>query len=216
MQLLTNISVLVGIAVAIYGINAWRREHTGKRRIELAEDTLALFYEAADAIKHIRHPASFGHEMEDVQRGESESDAQYTARKNASVVFHRYNQYQDLFSKLHASRYRFMAQIGKPAAKPFDELREIVNEITRSAQLLARYWPRDRFRTEQQEREHFERVQKLEDIFWEGSAEEDPIKSRLAATISSIEQTCQPVINGQSTLGGFRAWWIGQDGDVST
>ena len=59
---LQQVSLLVGIWVAIYGIDSWRREHTGKRQIELAEDALALFYEAADAIQNIRHPASFGHE----------------------------------------------------------------------------------------------------------------------------------------------------------
>ena len=40
--------------VAIYGIRSWRREFRGKRQIELAEDVLALFYEARDAITAIR------------------------------------------------------------------------------------------------------------------------------------------------------------------
>ena len=62
-EIIKQISILFGIGVAIYGIDAWRREHVGKRQLELAEDTLALFYEAADAIKHIRHPASFGQEQ---------------------------------------------------------------------------------------------------------------------------------------------------------
>lgn len=43
LEVLTQISILV----AIYGINAWRREYVGKRQLELAEDSLALFYEAS-------------------------------------------------------------------------------------------------------------------------------------------------------------------------
>ena len=58
-EIVKQISIILGIGVAFYGIDSWRREHTGKRRIELAEDALALFYEAVDAIKHMRHPASF-------------------------------------------------------------------------------------------------------------------------------------------------------------
>lgn len=32
---LQHLSVLIGIWVAIYGIDAWRREHVGKRQLEL-------------------------------------------------------------------------------------------------------------------------------------------------------------------------------------
>jgi hypothetical protein len=52
-------SILV-LLLAVYGVDSWRREHPGKRRIELAEDTLALFYEAVDAIRHIRHRSRQG------------------------------------------------------------------------------------------------------------------------------------------------------------
>lgn len=90
-ELIKHISILIGIWVAIYGIDSWRREHTGKRQIELAEDTLALFYESIDVIKHIRHPFSFTGETEDVERAENESEKAWEARKNASVVFKRYN-----------------------------------------------------------------------------------------------------------------------------
>jgi len=47
---LKELSLLIGIWVAIYGIDSWRREHKGKRQLELAEETLALFYEARDVI----------------------------------------------------------------------------------------------------------------------------------------------------------------------
>ena len=63
-ELLNQISIFVAVWVAIYGIDSWRREHTGKRQIELAEDSLVLFYEASDAIKHMRHPLSFASETE--------------------------------------------------------------------------------------------------------------------------------------------------------
>jgi spore coat polysaccharide biosynthesis predicted glycosyltransferase SpsG len=150
MEILNQISLFLGICVAIYGINSWRREHVGKRQLELTEDTLALFYEAADAIRHMRHPASFGEEREAVERADSESDAQFQARKDASVIFHRYNQHQELFNKIHASRYRFMAQIGKEKSKPFEDLRGIVNEIVAAARTLSRLWARDHFRTDEQ------------------------------------------------------------------
>jgi len=54
MEVLNQILAFIAICVALYGIDAWRREHVGKRHVELAEDSLALFYEASDIIKHIR------------------------------------------------------------------------------------------------------------------------------------------------------------------
>jgi len=103
-ELLKQSSILIGIWVVIYGIDSWRREHTGKRQIELAEDTLALFYEAVDVIKQIRHPASFSNETEDIAKAEHELDEEYHARKTASIVFSRYNKNQELF-KIKGSVY---------------------------------------------------------------------------------------------------------------
>lgn len=121
-------SILV-LLLAVYGVDSWRREHPGKRRIELAEDTLALFYEGGGRDSAYTPPFSTGSESADLERGPRETDAQFRARQNASVAFHRHNQHSELFSRLHAMRYRFMAQVGKAEAAPFDELRDVVSEI---------------------------------------------------------------------------------------
>ena len=200
---LRDASVLIGTWVAIYGIDSWRREHRGRRQIELAEETLALFYEAGDAIRHIRHPASYSSETESIEKGEHESKTSYEARKNASVMFKRYNDHQELFNRLHAMRYRFMAQIGKDKAKPFDDLRRIVSEIIVSARMLARLWARENFRIEQQWEQHQRSVEKHEAVFWEGLQEEDPINPRLDKIVDDIEKTCREVISGKGTLHGI-------------
>ena len=202
LEALKQISIIVALFVAIYGIDSWRRAHVGKRQIELAEDTLALFYEAVDAIKHIRHPASYAHETEDITKGEGESNEQYNARKNASVVFYRFNQYQELFNKIHASRYRFMAQIGKEQAKPFEDIRLVTNQIIGSARVLSRLWARDHFRTEEQWQKHQEQVSKYEAVFWDEFDDEDQINVQLTEIIEAIETTCKNVISGKGTLHG--------------
>jgi len=203
MQLLEQVSILIAIWVAIYGIDAWRREHVGKRQIELAEDTLAMFYEAVDVIRMMRHPVAFYQETEEIQRAEREPQAQFEARKNASVVFHRYNKHQELFNKIHASRYRFIAQIGKTEAEPFTDLHRIVNEIIVSARKLARLWGRDHFRTDAQWEQHRAQIEKNETVFWEGGEEDDPINPKLDNLIESIESVCRPVISGKGTLYGI-------------
>lgn len=208
LDFLQQLSLVIAIWVAIYGIDSWRREHTGKRQIELAEDALALFYEAADAIRHIRHPASFGQELKDIERGENESNDEYDARKNASIVFVRYNLYKDTFSKLHAMRYRFMAQIGKNEATAFEDLREIVNSIQVSANMLARLWPRSSFTSNSAWESHRAQVEKNEAVIWEGLGEDDPINPKLASAIQEIESVCRSVISGKGTIYSFLNWRI--------
>jgi len=202
MNVLNQISLFIGIWVAIYSIDAWRREHVGRRRMELAEDTLALFYEAADAIRHIRSPVGYGHETERVERAERESDEQFEARKTASVVFYRYDQHRELFNRIHATRYRFLALFGAEAAKPFEELHEVTRKIIVAARLLAHDWGRSYFRDEAQEEQHSQRVRDQEAIFWEGMAEYDPIAPKMEELIRDIEITCRGVLESSRTLHG--------------
>jgi len=200
---LKELSLLIGIWVAIYGVDSWRREHTGKRQIELAEETLALFYEARDAIANIRHPVSWGSEGSNIERGKNEPDKDYNARKKANIVFSRYNEHQELFNKIHSMRYRFMAQIGKDESIPFDELRTIVNKIFASARMLAILWARDHFRTEEDRKKHWNDIQKHEAVFWDEMSKDDSINRKLEETINKIESTCNKVISGDGTLHSF-------------
>ena len=211
LEALKQISIIIAMCVAIYGIDSWRREHIGKRQIELAEDTLALFYEAEDAIKHLRHPVAYSHESQVVIRGDHEPEEKYNARKNAYVVFYRYNSYQELFNKIHASRYRFMAQIGKKEARPFDDLRLIVNEIKQSAKVLSRLWAREKFVTNDKWKEHLEKVNKYEAIFWDELEENDPINCKVYKVIEDIETTCKSIIAGKGTLFSLINKRIGKD-----
>lgn len=197
---LKQISILIAAWVAIYGIDSWRREHTGKRRIELAEDTLALFYEAVDIIKLMRLPVSFTNETENIERWKHESDAEFQARKNASVVFVRYNQHLELFNKIYSMRYRFMAQIGRDKAKPFDDLKNIVNEITGAARALSRLWSHECLVTDDQRKQHRELIKKYEAVFWDEFEYDDPITLKVNAVITEIESTCKAVITGKGSL----------------
>lgn len=192
-QFLANMATLVAACVAVYGIHKWRAEHRGAKQIDLAEETLASFYNAQDALAYVRNIAGFSSETEGVVRGEHESEKDYNARKNAAVVFKRFQDQHEVFSKLHALRYRFMATFGKSAAKPFDELNEIVWDVKRAAMRLGRLWARDYFATEEQANKHQEELQQYESIFWAGF-DPDPLLPRINACVSTMESTCRAII----------------------
>ena len=194
-NLLTAMATLFGVGFAVYGINAWRREFVGKRKIEVAEDALALFYEVSDAVEAIRSPISSGAETEHIERWEGESDQRFHARKQAAVVYSRYEKRSELFSRWYAMRYRFMAQNGAEHGKSFDDLQTITRRVLAAAHTLSALWARDHFRTKEQREAHYDRVEKYEAIFWNMGGDEDSIKAEIQAVVSKFEDSCRKIIS---------------------
>jgi hypothetical protein len=193
---------------AIYGFDAWRREHIGKRRIELAEDVLALFYQARDAIAHIRSPFGFGGEGSTRKPAENEKAEDKRALDSAYVLIERYRSHAELFAKIHAMRYRFMAQIGVESAKPFDELSRVVNELISSAHEMARLStvPDWSIRSPEAEEKHHERLVKVHSIYYGTGGDDDPIEPRVTKLIQAIEVTCRGIIDSNGTLFALFNW----------
>jgi hypothetical protein len=191
LEIINTLAIVIASIVAICGISAWRKEFQGKRNIELAEEILALFYEAKDAICAIR--SSFGYQGEGATRKpqDGETPEQKRARDLAYVVYERYEKRQEVFRKLHSKRYQFMARFGTKEGKPFEDLRSIVNEIQVSANRLAEIWslPNRSEATEQQRLKH-------ESVIWDLSSD-DPIAPRLESIIADIESICKPIIMGK-------------------
>jgi len=188
-------AVIIASIVAIYGINAWKDEFIGKRRIESAEEVLALFYQAKDAIEAMR--SSFGYEGEGKTRkpGANEKSEHKDALDQAYVLIERYNKHIDIFSRLHALRYRFMAQFGAEASAPFDDLNRLINELLIAARRKARLStvPEWSLRSEAAEEKYQREWLETDRVYYSGG-EDDPIAPRLAKLISDIESKCQPII----------------------
>lgn len=194
--IVASCTAIVASCTAIYGIGSWRREYRGKKRSDLAEEALCLFYEARDAIQHIRNPFSHGGEGSTRKSDENETPEQKEAYDRAYVLIERFNTHIDLFNKIRSIRYRFMAQFGTDAGKPFEDFKKILNEIYVSAQTLGSLWV-EQFRSFQTGRhvsQNNDLIRKQENIFWAGLPEEDPIKSKVEGCIKDIEQICRSII----------------------
>lgn len=201
------ISSVLTIWLGLFSIESWRREHQGKRRVELAEETLTLFYEIYDVVRYVRSPISLASETEEVVQGEHEHDDEYRARKSASIVFVRFNKHKELFSKLQALRYRFRAAFGDDKAKPFEDLRAITSEIQLSARMLAHLWKERAWRVEAQQEDAIRQAEKYEKVFWE-YGEDDETNVKLKAVIADIEKSCRDVIDARGTLYSFFNWQV--------
>lgn len=197
LEALSYLAIIIASITAIFGINSWRREFKGKRQIELAEDVLALFYEAVDAIHIIRSPFGYKGEGSSRKTEENETAKQKIAREQVGVIQERYQKQKEPFNKLHSMRYRFMAQFGNEAAKPFDDIRNIIHEIFSAANSLAWIWEHGEtyFGQSSQLEERIKETRKYEKIIWDRISKDDPINPRLDQIIKDIDDICEPTLS---------------------
>ena len=189
-ELAKNISVILGALTIIFGIRAWKREYIGKRKIELAEDTLMLFYQARDAIRDIRSPFGRIGEGSSRQKAENETESETELLNSAYVVYERYQKQEEIFNKLQSTRYRFMARFGRESETQFVELNKILNDIFLAAQMLGtHYWQRQgRVKMEEEEfKKHLEEMHKYEATFWFQGEKRDEIGPRVEKVIKQVE-----------------------------
>jgi hypothetical protein len=192
MGVLGDFSTLVASVVAIYGINAWRREFIGKRRADLAEETLSLFYMASDAVAHMRSPFAGAEEGRSRKEEENESPEEKETKDLMYVVNERYQKHSETFAKLRSVRYLFMARFGKDKERYFQEFDRIVTEILAHAQLMGYYLSKEPNRRTPEE---IKQIRESERIIWPGLPGQDPTKERIEKVLSEMDVFCRGVIN---------------------
>jgi hypothetical protein len=96
-------------------------EFASKHRMELAEEALALFYEAREIIGFARSPAYYASESAARKPALNETPDQKRIRDDAFVTLERLNRHGETFKRIHALRFRFRAQFGVGAVAPFED-----------------------------------------------------------------------------------------------
>jgi len=192
-EIIQNISIIIVSLTAIYGIISWRREHLGKRKIDLAEEVLCSIYEIKDVIKYIRNPISFPDVSSTRKRAEYETEKQSKFLDNAYVVFERYNKHKNVFSNFYKLKYRYMANFGKNSEEPFVIIGKASNNIFFAARMLGQVYWKDqdgRGMSDKEFENHRKKLEKFERIFWEEN-DKDDINRKVDEAISICESICK-------------------------
>lgn len=203
-------AVIVGL-FALAGIvvtQSWtsRREYA-KRRLELAEEVLALFYEAREAIVNIRNPGGFGGEGSTRQRRDNETEQESRVLDRAFVVVERYKKQETVFNNLRTKKYRFMATFRGSTHVPFDEVTKVLNKIFAASHMLGTFYWRRAERTGLIGEEMADQLRALheqEAIFWIMS-ENDPITAAVEDAVQKIEQIAATAATEYAT--SLSDWW---------
>ena len=199
METLTLIAKTIAIISAcwaiISGVGAWKREFIGKRRIELAEEVLAGFFEIKDAIAVIRNPFASASEGSSRVKGEMESKEESELLDRGYIVFERYETRKEVFTKFQTMKYRFMASFGAESEDVFIETNKVLNSIFASSrQLATHYWQRQGRvpMSDEEFQRHLEQMRIHEGIFWDSFAEDDTIRTKLEVIQSNLEKVTKP------------------------
>lgn len=200
-QLATYVFGAFAAFVAWRGINAWRSELIGTRRIKIAEKALELFYKARAEMDWIRSSGAFSYELDKIERLAEESEELYNQRRGVAVTIQRYRG-SEAFGKIGALRYRFMAVFGAQAEEPFRLMQRVVAQVIATAQGLMRV-QREVYRSTSsgvEVPEHFTRqLVELDQRLYGGGAT-DEISDTLNSAISGLESICKPIIDPPSFL----------------
>ena len=184
-NVLMSISAVGLLIIGCKGLNTWKKEHLGKKKQELAEEVLVLFYQARDAIRSIRNP--FGRVGEGVsrQKKDNETEKQTRVFNQAYIVFERYDKYKEIFYKIHALRYRAKLQLRIDLDETFDKLNKIINSLLSASRSLASLWCGNRCK---------DRIDEYEKIIWD-EGKEDSINKEIDKIIEEIENICNKHLN---------------------
>lgn len=188
-------SVVAACWVIITGVGAWKREFIGKRKIELAEETLASYFEIKDAIAFIRSPFSSSSEGSTRERVPHETADERKLLDRGFIVFERYEKKKEIFVKFSTLKYKFMAVFGQETENIFTETHKVVNSIFASANMLAtHYWLRQgKAQMEADEfQRHLDEMRQHEGIFWDRYNENDKIRSDLSEIQTTLETVTKP------------------------
>jgi hypothetical protein len=195
-SILGSIATMIAAGFAIYGIDTWRREHFGRKRADLCEETLALFYEARDAIIAIRNPLSWTSEGGSRKPDPSETPKQTQILNRSYITWERFENRKDVFNRLLAMRYRFMANFGREASEPFMQLNQRVQDVLHAAKQLGT------LRTDTRPDALEKWISEFESVVWSGHSDNDQVAKDIDIAIELIEKTCRRVIE-QAENGDF-------------
>lgn len=205
--MIENIALVIASMTAVYGVNEWRRQLKGRREYELAEEVLTLVYDCRDRLRFIRSPFAHKGEGSTREADPAETPEQSELLNRAYIVFERYEKNSEVFSELFKLRYRFVAVFGRESAKPLEELKQSLNDVFVSANMLPAYWLRQgRVPMEKDEFEqHLKVMHKHESAFWGTFSAEDEFDQKIETIVSEIESVCSRIIRPKS----FRQRWHG-------
>jgi hypothetical protein len=167
-----------------------RELHDHKRRVELAETTLAEFRQMMKIIGAIRSPFAYGNEGTDRPRGKNETEEESQQKDAYFAPFARVVKHTDFIESFESKRYRAGAILGNGIDEAFQAIRDVIINIQVSSRTLAGIVDGG----SQVRRANEALKESCERVIWENSALDDPIAEKVQRAMAVVEKVCWPIL----------------------
>ena len=135
MNRLIYLGPIVALFLGVAGLFVWRVQLVGKRRAELAEETLLACVLASDAISSLRDPVVWPHEQDALRQEVQAPPNKKLRNEEFMVVFYRYQQEKEAFVNLRRiqllCRYHFDSNVEAAV----DEIRLTMKAVLHAAHM---------------------------------------------------------------------------------
>jgi len=128
-----GLAAIVVAVASLLALGTWRAQLLGTRRQAVAEECLCNAYQIQDMLRSIRHPISWGHEMDAVPAQEGETEWERRARAPYGVVELRFAPFAEAYAAMATSRFRLKAVFGDEVHDSFVALLTLVTEVRNAA-----------------------------------------------------------------------------------
>jgi len=193
----TALTAVFGVFIAL---PLWQKKKVDESHVRLAEDTLALFFEAREKLAWVRMPGAFAGEGQSRKKMDPEGEGLAGLRDAYYVSLERLLRDAEFWGRFDAQRIRFRVIFGNAAAMPFQDIRRIRNSIASAAHMLIMTAKADlRVATEEDAHRKWERNKLLwENQIWAGHEQPDSVAEEIDSAILRMEEHCRPLIESKA------------------
>lgn len=183
-----------GVYVGWLGLQKWRAEQLGKRRVELAEDILASYYEAIEVFRYIRNPVSFGGEGSTRVHGLDESQEKKKRLDAEFVTQEQINSQHDFFERVAQLRPRVRAVFGESVSEKFDLILKTRTNVALAAAFIPEIREEVNLANNDDERQRArDELKRYQSIKWR-RGDSDEVETKLSDALVELESELLPMI----------------------
>lgn len=188
-QIIQAISIAITAYFAVRSLRAWRIQLVGKRRFEVAEQTIVAAYKAKEALSWIRSPLSWSTEAKERPREKDEVDSQSRQRDAYFVPFKRMKDTADDFAELQKVRLLCKVHFGEEAVKQIDILFRARTEVRVAAETLSDAVGQDHY-----ERAKPDFYKECRRKIWAAEDDKDLLTKSINAALDALEKLLTPFL----------------------
>ncbi|MEQ5752362.1 hypothetical protein ABN357_14910 [Providencia rettgeri] len=132
---ISSLSVFLAALTFISGVNAWKREFIGRKKIDLYEKALNYIYKARESISYIRMPISSQSEGSTRKKGPNETSEESEILDRAFVTMERFKKSNTLFDEIRILHHQINLISDDATVNIFNTFHSNLDKLYRAARI---------------------------------------------------------------------------------